>query len=420
MKFWRARGGRDTDLLNSIYEWIDRLTKAVRGLALIIVLAVAHPARAAVTFGCESRLVLETLAARGYRLLPDHAPRLGLPGAPAPDVAAEASPDTDELAHLGPGFTHPTDVGWTFWRDDRELAEWQEMARRLHDGPAARRWLELIRVEPAFCPAPLSPTLCKDLRRSTTQLENSLFGRGTPSGGWRGHEFPWRAHARAARVYITPGDALNVMKVLAREALLRHLLYRDHAGRWALGADMDLETRVAVASRMSLSPLAAWFAQHPVHLLGTVGQGLETDMVQLVSRRFAYRPFRRNLYLHSSLDVRPSRDGGLFAWITPESYEPSSISNQALENYRRTIELIARRAAHKFATMAHVERNVEVDVTVSRGGGVTVPLSDQPDVLPRLDIKPRGLGRLHLILYYNYLALELDDFARDEPLPRRQ
>jgi hypothetical protein len=156
-----------------------------------------------------------------------------------------------------------SDIGATVWTES-ELQDWFNLgARRLvSHGPTAVSALARMALDPkAGCPPGILPQLCVAVQRSY-HIRRETFPRDSIM--WMVNEyrhmeedlllFPWRG---AVYPSMSEASALAVMRVLARETLLRHLVGVSHDA-------LPLETRLVLADFPSLIPLYPVFRTYPL------------------------------------------------------------------------------------------------------------------------------------------------------------
>ena len=166
-----------------------------------------------------------------------------------------------------------SDVGTTIWHKE-DLRKWYRLDASgiLTNEEEAFRQMDRIRTDPSFCPEGLDEHLCRILRISEDARESAIDESYV--GGSRdifnpqhlrnldeAHErlnairFPWGSDIRWPD-QMAPHNALQVFRVLARETLLRRLIFKDTSGKTQLvGEVVDLETRLILASFPQLLPV---------------------------------------------------------------------------------------------------------------------------------------------------------------------
>lgn len=365
--------------------------------------------RAAVPTGfCESLLIIEALAAKHVELKADHLPQLGLP-----------DHNQNAVAYVDNGVIRlETDLGSSQWTSLAELKDWRDLGEMVTDGPTAKRTLHAIVDGSRPCPAGLLPEFCAQIRRShrnfadeigSLSLEPDLppklafllaRARGTKTTNRRDDllRIPWAYQIQTRRPYLAPGRALSLLRLLVREALIRHLSDLDR--------NLNVSSRLGLAMRPSLIELAPLLAVKPLQLVLLDGVGGTNGAIWLIDQTFNYASVGEKIKFLVALDNKSSTYRALDVTIRRDLTRAGKSTARDFESYLINLEWLVRDAADRFAHVANLKSVPEVrlritDESAERLGGM--PL----DPVIRLEVG--GLGRIHQILFMYYFAEQLAD-----------
>ncbi|MGE3683477.1 MAG: hypothetical protein AB7G93_17275 [Bdellovibrionales bacterium] len=220
-----------------------------------------------------------------------------------------------------------SDLGPALWTQ-QDLRDWLSLdaSGALSDRDEAFRQIDRIRVEPTYCPRGIAPYLCRALRDSLNarRLTQRRLGGASPPDFFQGlariHNenqllrFPWGTDIRYPG-QIAPHNAQDLFQILARESLLRRIMFIDldhNVG--VVGCDIDLESRLLVAAHPSLMPLLPFLARFPLEMDDEYTIGGTIESLPLGHREYEF--MGRELVLVASLstlsDHQPSAASATF------------------------------------------------------------------------------------------------------------
>lgn len=180
-----------------------------------------------------------------------------------------------------------SDMGLSAW-DPNDLAEWLSLGSIQDNPQKAMREVELISTHAGYCTPGLLPLLCEQMRKS-----RALHRKAFLSSGLEAHQFKRIGIERLNDIVIeehirndvikfpfatdveTLPDGIaevfprHIMRLLARETLIRHLVYVSLEGELKRAGDLPLESRLFIASVPLARHLMPLLERHslPVSLL---------------------------------------------------------------------------------------------------------------------------------------------------------
>jgi len=329
-------------------------------------------------------------------------------------------PHTDGDVSAGQGTIHlQSDLGLSVWTGD-ELKGWQNLAPLMDDPAGAKALLEVIGATPDYCPPGILPALCNALRESLAARreamhltlnqprspDDGIFGLGPTRdliyytefvhhqrGALR---FSWGTDVRYYPYDIAPHNAIQTLRVLARETLIRHLQFTSLDGRTMTGAELPLESRLILATVPMIVPLSPFFHVHPLDLPGRyiVGSGVFMEDLTLVDIPLKDEPSLKG-FIDVTLDIDKPPLRALDASIVTTWIEGQG--DEVNFELREKLSQILLAKINKYGEEFRREMGLKQSVSAT--------LAEWDMGTQKITLK--GLGRLHQVLFYYYLAEKL-------------
>jgi hypothetical protein len=326
-------------------------------------------------------------------------------GLPTQKETAQVYPSDGEI------LLH-SDLGPSRWKG-AELEDWFSLAPYMEDQNLAQAELHMVGKNSGYCPPGILPALCDALRESR-EARAEAFRRVPPTSPDQAvvrdflemlfvvHEergllnFTWGTDLRYWPLDLAPYQAQEIMQILARETLIRHLQIAGLDGTLRMGTELPLETRLILAMVPMIVPLAPFFHIFPLDLpdrfqIGNIMSMWDLQLLEL--------PLGGDPELHSELQVSldPSKSpmhalevSILTRWIEGEEDEKYHDPREELR--RETLKKLNEYAAEFRQTM-DLRQNISVSANDWDMG--------------TLNLQVKGLSRLHQILFYYYVGEKL-------------
>jgi hypothetical protein len=280
---------------------------------------------------------------------------------------------------IGNQVLMPSDFGPTLW-ERKELESWLSLADNnllMYEEKAGQEIAKILKNK-GYCTPGISTYLCEELRFSY-----SGGGRLNSEEQKQPMNFGWQASATIGAT-MSPAVALSTLRIFAREALLRRVIYRNVWGKMERGAQLPVETKLNIATfPILLHALPALheipFMIEPDHRVGVV------EPIAL----FSFRYLKSDVLVLITPEPYTNPHGVLKALLVTDDVELDRLEmmnakEEFLDNFQHWLNLNA-------AAMQILMDKPSIKVSLHR------------ETAGEVDIQIRGIDTASQLLFYHYL-----------------
>ncbi|MGZ3721277.1 MAG: hypothetical protein ACXVA9_00015 [Bdellovibrionales bacterium] len=303
-----------------------------------------------------------------------------------------------------------SDLGPSLWTED-QLTEWRNLSTYLVNEEVTLRELMKIADNANYCTAGILPTLCHSLRESRQARRRALRKlvrelNSTDDAIFSDAllrlirqnifehmsrdliRFPWGSDFRAHPDKLTPDQADKIFRVMIREVLIRHLVFKGLDGGMHLGGELSLDARLALASVPAISQLIPLFLSYPLDLNGYFVVG-DTDADLQILNIAWKNSLGWDAPLYVSVGFEPSVTKLVTAHFLTNTDEPTFTTETSLI-FQAEVDRELTHLAAEFSKVMGLTGNLKI--------------ASRFDSFEFLDVNIKGLSSLQQILFYYYVA----------------